>query len=72
MKFAPHNSFASLGGMPRAAKLTPERRSEIARAGWLAMVAKYYGGDATAAGRAIARKANGDDAIFYGHTFKEA
>ena len=41
--------FSSLGGQARAARFTPERRSEIARQGWEAMVARRFGGDRAAA-----------------------
>jgi len=33
------------------------------------MCAKHFGGDSAAAGRAIAQKGNGPDAIYFGHTF---
>lgn len=49
-RFARGNAEASAGGQARAARLAPERRREIARAGWLAVVAKRFGGDAEAAG----------------------
>jgi hypothetical protein len=43
--------IARMGGMARAARLTPARRSEIARMGWQALVAKRFGGDSAAAVR---------------------
>lgn len=67
MRFAARNTEASLGGKARAAKLSPERRSEIARLGWLAMIERR-GGDAREIMRNVARAANPADSIFYGHT----
>jgi hypothetical protein len=49
-RFTPRNGYASAGGKARAARLTPERRRAIARAGWLALVSRYFAGDAAAAG----------------------
>lgn len=68
-RFAHGNDYASLGGKARAETLPASRRREIARAGWLALVARRYNGDATAAARAIVRAGNGDDVIYFGHTF---
>jgi hypothetical protein len=48
-KLAHLRAIASLGGKARAAKLTPERRKEIARQGFAAMVARHFGGDKAAA-----------------------
>jgi general stress protein YciG len=48
-RFARGNAEARRGGQARAQALTPERRREIARAGWLAVVTKRFGGDAEAA-----------------------
>ena len=41
--------IAPLGGKARAARLSPERRREIARMGFQAMVARRFGGDREAA-----------------------
>ena len=68
-RFTSGNGYASVGGRVRAERLTPERRREIARSGWLALVDRRYDGDASAAGRGIARAANPADSIYYGHTF---
>jgi len=43
------NEYAAVGGKARAAKLSPERRREIARAGWLGRVRRQFGGDEDAA-----------------------
>ena len=40
---------ARLGGLARAARLTPARRSEIARMGFAALVVKRFAGDRRAA-----------------------
>ena len=40
---------ARLGGLARAARLSPERRREIARMGFQALVEKRFGGDRAAA-----------------------
>jgi hypothetical protein len=40
---------ARLGGLARTTRLTPERRSEIARLGFQAWVEKRFGGDRRAA-----------------------
>ena len=45
-RFTTGNLLASSGGLARAAALTPERRSAIARAGWLALVDRRFAGDA--------------------------
>ena len=50
-RFARGNGWASVGGRARAARLSPERRREIARAGWRGLVAKRFGGDVVAAKR---------------------
>jgi hypothetical protein len=50
-RFASGNPYAGDGGRARAARLTPERRREIARAGWLGLVARRFGGDREAAAR---------------------
>jgi hypothetical protein len=50
-RFAPGNPWASRGGRVRAAKLSPERRREIARMGWEALVSKRFHGDVEAAKR---------------------
>lgn len=47
---------ARLGGLARAAKLSPERRSEIARMGFDALVAKRYGGVRRKAARWLAER----------------
>jgi general stress protein YciG len=44
-QFTAGNSIASQGGKARARTLSPERRSEIAKKGFQAMVDKHYGGD---------------------------
>lgn len=44
-QFAPGNHYASVGGHRRAAVLSPDRRREIARAGWLGLVTKRFAGD---------------------------
>ncbi len=67
-RFLPGNGYAAIGGRVRADRLTPDRRREIARAGFAAMVARRFGGDVTAAARAIAQAANGSDTVYYGHT----
>ena len=54
-RFVPGNTLASKGGRARAAALTPERRRQIARAGWLALVAKRFDGDASEAARYIGK-----------------
>ena len=41
--------IAPLGGKARAARLSPERRREIARQGFAAMVARHFAGDKAAA-----------------------
>jgi hypothetical protein len=43
-RFCKGNTVAAAGGAARAVALTPEQRSHIARLGWLAFVAKYFGG----------------------------
>ena len=48
-RFTPGNPHASHGGRRRAEVLDPDRRSEIARAGFDAMVATHFDGDAKAA-----------------------
>lgn len=48
-RFTPGNPHASHGGRRRAEVLDPDRRSEIARAGFDAMVATHFAGDAQAA-----------------------
>jgi len=48
-RFEQGNAYAAAGGRARAAKLTPERRREIARAGWLGRVRRQFGGDEDAA-----------------------
>lgn len=50
-RFARGNGWAAVGGRARAVALSPERRREIARAGWRALVAKRFGGDVAAARR---------------------
>lgn len=47
---------ARKGGLARAARLAPERRSEIARMGWLALVERRFGGDRSAAVAWLTRK----------------
>lgn len=54
-RFAPGNGYASIGGKVRAERLTPARRQEIARAGWLAVVNRHFHGDAAAAGEWFGR-----------------
>lgn len=48
-RFLPGNGYASAGGRARAAKLTPQRRREIAAAGLAALAARQFGGDRAAA-----------------------
>ena len=43
-RFVAGHPFARLGGLARAAALTPERRSEIARLGFAALTAQRFGG----------------------------
>jgi hypothetical protein len=52
--FTQGNAYAAEGGRARAAKLSPERRREIARAGWLGRVRRQFGGDVDAARAYIA------------------
>lgn len=66
-RFTEGNGYAALGGRRRAEQLTPERRREIARAGWLAFVSKYHAGDVRQAARAVAQAGNPGDVIYYGH-----
>ena len=68
-RFTHGNGYASMGGRRRAETLPADRRRAIARAGWLARIARHYNGDATAAARASAQAANGADVIYFGHTF---
>lgn len=44
-RFTHGNPFASAGGLARAARLSAERRREIARRARLAMVRKHFDGD---------------------------
>ncbi len=53
--FLPGNTTAQRGGQARAAKLSPARRQEIARAGWQALVERHFAGDEQAAGEYISR-----------------
>lgn len=46
MPFTPGNPHAASGGHARAAKLTPDQRSEIARAGYQATTDAHFAGDA--------------------------
>jgi hypothetical protein len=48
-RFTQGNTYAAEGGRARAAKLSPERRREIARLGWLGRVHRQFGGDVDAA-----------------------
>jgi hypothetical protein len=48
-RFVAGNPWASSGGQARAERLTPERRREIAAAGWAGFVARRFGGDPEAA-----------------------
>lgn len=48
-RFTPGNGYASIGGRRRAEVLPAARRATIARAGWQAVVARRFGGDAAAA-----------------------
>lgn len=48
-RFLPGHRWASKGGQARARALTPERRREIARLGWRALVKRRFNGDAKAA-----------------------
>lgn len=48
MPFTPGNKHAVAGGHARAAKLTPEQRSEIARTGYQATTEKHFNGNADA------------------------
>lgn len=48
-RFLPGNTTAQRGGQARAAALPPERRQEIARAGWRALVERRFAGDHQAA-----------------------
>lgn len=50
-RFQTGNRWAGLGGQARAAALPPERRREIARAGWWALVTQRFGGDRERAAR---------------------
>jgi hypothetical protein len=50
-RFIRGNQIARAGGRARAERLTPERRREIARAGWEGFVNQRFGGDADAARR---------------------
>lgn len=43
--FTRGNPWASKGGQARAAALSPERRRQIAAAGWAGFVARRFGGD---------------------------
>lgn len=53
-QFQPGNTFASLGGQARAAKLSSRRRRAIARKARRALVAKRFHGDDQAQRRYIA------------------
>jgi hypothetical protein len=48
-RFVAGNQVARVGGRVRAARLTPDRRREIARAGWDALVKQRFDGDEEAA-----------------------
>ena len=48
-QFAPGNSISSRGGRARAAKLSPRRRRQIAKSGWVGLVDRRFGGDERAA-----------------------
>jgi len=50
------NAEAAVGGRARAARLTPERRREIALAGLQAIADRLFGGDLVAAGRYISAR----------------
>lgn len=50
-RFVPGNTTSSAVGTARAAKLSPRRRSSIARKGFKAMVRKHFLGDGQAARR---------------------
>jgi hypothetical protein len=43
-RFTPGNGYGSDGGRARAATLSPARRHEIAKTGFAALAAKYFGG----------------------------
>lgn len=45
MPFTPGNKHASTGGHARAAKLSADRRAEIARSGFDATTQKHFSGD---------------------------
>lgn len=49
--------ISAMGGRARAAKLTPERRREIARAGLQALADKLFDGDVSAAQAYITARA---------------
>jgi len=50
------NAEAAVGGRARAAKLSPERRREIALAGLQAIADRLFDGDLVAAGRYISAR----------------
>lgn len=50
-QFVRGNRASVKGGLARARALPAARRSEIARRGWEAMVARHFGGDEAAAKR---------------------
>jgi hypothetical protein len=52
-KLAHLRAIASAGGKARAARLSPERRREIARMGFAALVARRFGGNRDAAIEAL-------------------
>jgi hypothetical protein len=54
-RFAPGNEYAGDGGRARAAQLSPQRRREIARAGWEGLIRRRFGGDREAAERWFGR-----------------
>lgn len=54
-QFAPGNTTAQRGGQARAAQLPPERRQEIARLGWQALVERRFAGDHQVAAEYIGR-----------------
>jgi len=54
-RFAPGNTTARQGGQARAARLTAERRQEIARLGWQALVERHFDGDTARAADYIGR-----------------
>lgn len=55
-RFLPGHPWASKGGEARAAKLTRQRRQEIARSGFQALADRHFDGDRRAAGQWLSAK----------------